>query len=78
MFTLTTQPPVVRVDWTWTVSVERVLGAVPDLLTWADAPSSASRDQRPPLAGLDLSDLGRSSLGRPARGSDPQCAASPS
>ncbi|WP_268238931.1 MULTISPECIES: hypothetical protein [Nocardioides] len=40
MFTLTTQPPVVRVDWTWTVSVERVLGAVPDLLTWADAPST--------------------------------------
>lgn len=38
MFTLTTQPPVVRVDWTWTVSVERVLGAAPDLLTWANAP----------------------------------------
>ncbi len=25
MFTLTNQPPAVRVDWMWTVSVERVL-----------------------------------------------------
>jgi hypothetical protein len=40
MITLTTEPPVVRVDWTWTVSVERVLGAAPDLLTWADTPST--------------------------------------
>lgn len=38
MITLTTQPPAVRVDWMWTVSVERVLDAAPDLLTWADAP----------------------------------------
>ena len=38
MITLTTEPPVVRVDWTWTVSVERVLGAAPDLLTWGNAP----------------------------------------
>ncbi|GAB7005278.1 hypothetical protein JCM18899A_27510 [Nocardioides sp. AN3] len=40
MFTVTTEPPAVRVDWTWTVSVERVLDAAPDLLTWADAPST--------------------------------------
>lgn len=38
MFTVTTESPAVRVDWTWTVSVERVLDAAPDLLTWADAP----------------------------------------
>lgn len=38
MFTVTTEPPAVRVDWTWTVSVERVLDAAPDLLTWAYAP----------------------------------------
>ncbi|WP_257751282.1 hypothetical protein [Pimelobacter simplex] len=38
MFTVTIEPPAVRVDWTWTVSVERVLDAAPDLLTWADAP----------------------------------------
>ncbi len=37
MITLTTEPLPVRVDWMWTVSVERVLGADPDLLTWADA-----------------------------------------
>ncbi len=37
MITLTTEPFPVRVDWMWTVSVERVLGAAPDLLTWADA-----------------------------------------
>lgn len=38
MIALTTEPPTVRVDWMWIVSVERVLGAAPDLLTWADAP----------------------------------------
>jgi len=27
--------PVVRVDWMWGVSVERVLDAPPDLLSWA-------------------------------------------
>lgn len=39
MITLTTDPaaaPAVRVDWMWTVSVERVLDAAPDLLSWAD------------------------------------------
>mgnify|MGYP001070002858 FL=1 len=38
MITLTTEPPAVHVDWMWTVSVERVLDAAPDLLTWAAAP----------------------------------------
>lgn len=33
-----TRPPAVRVDWMWTVSVERVLDSPPDLLTWADGP----------------------------------------
>lgn len=37
MITLTTGPFPVRVDWMWVVSVERVLGAAPDPLTWADA-----------------------------------------
>lgn len=39
MITLTTDPAAVlavRVDWMWTVSVERVLDAAPDLLSWAD------------------------------------------
>jgi hypothetical protein len=39
MLTLTAQPPgaaAVRVDWMWTVRVERVLEAAPDLLTWAN------------------------------------------
>ncbi len=27
--------PAVRVDWIWTVSVERVLDGPPDLLSWA-------------------------------------------
>ena len=36
MITLTIQPSAVRVDWTWTVSVERVLNAAPDLLSWAN------------------------------------------
>jgi len=38
MVTLTAEPPAaaaVRVDWMWTVSVERVLDAAPDLLNWA-------------------------------------------
>ena len=30
-----TDPPAVRVDWIWTVSVERVLEGPPDLLSWA-------------------------------------------
>ena len=38
MITLTAELPAaaaVRVDWMWTVSVERVLDAAPDLLNWA-------------------------------------------
>ncbi len=38
MITLTAEPPAaaaVRVDWMWTVRVERVLDAAPDLLNWA-------------------------------------------
>lgn len=38
MFTVTIEAPAVRVDWAWTVRVERVLAPAPDLLTWADAP----------------------------------------
>ncbi len=38
MITSTTEPLPVRVDWMWTVSVERVLDAAPDLRTWAAAP----------------------------------------
>lgn len=39
MLTLSAEPraaAAVRVDWMWTVSVERVLEAAPDLLTWAN------------------------------------------
>jgi hypothetical protein len=28
-------PAAVRVDWMWSVSVERVLGNTPDLVCWA-------------------------------------------
>lgn len=28
--------PAVRVDWAWTVSVERVLQDAPDVFRWAD------------------------------------------
>lgn len=30
-----TNPPAVRVDWMWDVSVERVLADAPDLFGWA-------------------------------------------
>ena len=39
MITLSTAQlgaPAVRVDWIWTVSVERVLEGPPDLLNWAN------------------------------------------
>jgi hypothetical protein len=39
MITLTTEPsaaPAVRVDWMWSVSVERVLDNPPDLLNWSN------------------------------------------
>jgi hypothetical protein len=46
MINLTDPPaaPAVRVDWIWTVSVERVLDRPPDLLSWANRP--AARDKR--------------------------------